>query len=338
MDDTVFVPWNEIDLSADLSWALPADPALVAFMQEQSSGRLDVEDEVSASQLENGDRRLFLESSVDYFVDPVSQIALIMGTLKHSMVNIERPGFVNETRLFYDLCGIRIASAKCDTYHVPRRRLVDLKAIKWYAIKRMLTDGILKAKPGYVYQLNLFRVLMKQPANQELLRAKYPWLTDEDFDVQSMQLTCIPPDMNWLNKKEALKLVSHAEIIPIVVPFLDDEQVLSAYEEKYLKKKEALEKQWAPICTAEERWEKEGGYPLNCAKFCPVLDACRELSAEHGEKHPLDEWEAGNERRAEERAEAKPAALPVKNKKRVVRTPIVPDILQQSFEHQISPQ
>ncbi len=289
------IAWKDINLlSCDLSLFQPADPALLAFIMEQAASREDVDiEEVSASNIEKGVRALLLESTVPYYEPVTRSLAAIMGTMRHSMVNIDRPGFITEIRLPFDdpATGVRLGSAKCDTFHVPSGLLVDLKNIKWYSIKLMLEEGAMGAKKGYVFQMNLFRVLMKDPKNIELVIAKYPWAKPEDLVVKRMQLTCVPPDLNWINKKEALKLVEYPEIIPIEVPVLPDDFVLLEYRTKYLQKQEALQKNWAPLCTQEERWERAPSfYPLKCAQYCPVLDACIAMSEKAGERHPLVAW------------------------------------------------
>lgn len=292
VDGDVKLRWEEIDLNSDLSWAHPADPALVAFAIEQSSGRTDVDpEEVSASQLEKGIRQLYLEATREFYLSLPKSISSIIGTMKHSMINTERPGFVTETRLLFEEDGVRYGSAKCDTFHVPSRKLVDLKNLKWYAIESMIKEGMLTAKPGYAFQTNLFRVLMQKPENQEILFEKYDWLRPEHLDVKIMQLTCVPADLNWQNKKSALKLTPYPEIVPIIVPFIPDHLVLETYKKKYWDLSAAHKTGYAPLCSPQERWEKEGGFPLRCAQYCPVLDFCRQLSSDAGEKHPLDLWE-----------------------------------------------
>ena len=112
-----------------------------------------------------------------------------------------------------------------------------------------------------------------------------------------MALTCVPPDLDAKNKKEAKKLVGgNPSIIRIDVPEIDDETVMTAYREKQEAKIRAFETGYAPLCTPEERWGTEG-FPKKCAFYCPVKDACQELSRNHGERHPLDS------KRTEENAE-----------------------------------
>jgi hypothetical protein len=275
--------WSEIDFVEDEHWLHPADPALVSFIAEQSGERQDVDRyEVSASQLETGVRQMLLQETVDYYVTAASQTASIMGTMKHSMVNVERPGFITETRLWGPY-----GSAKCDTLYVPLKWLVDLKAIGWYKVKQMLQD-VMTHGVGYVYQINLFRVLLKDPANQDVLLAKYPWLKREDIGVERMTLTCVPRDMNYINKKEAAKLIDgNPSIISILVPFVDDDKVLSAYETKQTAKALALNTGTAELCSPEERWQK-GATPVKCKAYCPVVEACMAMSAARGEQHPMD--------------------------------------------------
>jgi hypothetical protein len=286
-DGVTRVRWENLDLTRDLSAFYPADPALLAFIAEQSQTRSELNPrEVSASQLETGIRQLYLQGSREYYVTVDSQIASIMGTMKHSMVNIDRPGFLTELRLFW-----RHGSAQCDTYFVPKRLLVDLKNIKWYSIKKILENGVMREKKGYVYQLNLFRVLMQMPDNWNIIKDTYPSITKEELRVERMQITCIPPDLDYKNKKEARRLVANPAIIPIEIPILPDDQVLSAYTKKAEALGKAFDEGYAPLCTPEERWERsESGAPVKCLSYCPVSEACIALSEARGEKHPIIEY------------------------------------------------
>jgi hypothetical protein len=302
--------------SGDVARFRPSSPAILAYLLSLQHERADVKlDEVSASQYEKGIRQLLLEATTDYYVDPSGELASTMGTKAHAIINQEfDPNFVVETRLVFEEGGVRYGSAKCDTLYVPLGELEDLKTIKWYSIEMMLKEGVVKAKPGYVYQLNLFRVLMKDPANQERILDRYPQFTREQLIVNKMVLQCVPPDLNTVNRKSAEKLVEDPRQVPILVPFLDDDSVLDAYRKKYYEKQDALQRNWAPLCSPDERWQKDFGYPLKCAKFCSVADACRAMSAKAGERHPLDEWEIIKARKAAKaevekaRASKKPAS------------------------------
>ncbi|MGN6187026.1 MAG: hypothetical protein ACTHQM_25605 [Thermoanaerobaculia bacterium] len=291
-------------LSSDpsaLAWCAPASPSIIKYILELASERNDVQDEITASQVKDGIRQIFLEATRDYFVTPSREIASMQGTKTHNLINKNEPGmFFSETRLFYRVAGRVISSAKNDTYHVPTRLLEDLKNVKWYAIRLLIERGPLAAFPGYVYQLNLYRVLMKQPENQALLISRYPWLADFEnaFTVRRMQLLCTPPDMDARNRHEAAKVIDTHSHIPIAIPLLDDDALLRAYTQKFEEKVRAIEADYAPLCTPEEQWQKESGYPLKCAKFCDVADHCRALSAAHGETHPLDTWTAIENRKA----------------------------------------
>ncbi|HEX7831914.1 MAG TPA: hypothetical protein VF787_19820 [Thermoanaerobaculia bacterium] len=117
--------------------------------------------------------------------------------------------------------------------------------------------------------------------------------------MRRMQLLCTPPNMDDPNRKEASKLIDIHTHVPITVPFLDDGEVLRAYEQKYSAKHRALENDYASLCTPVERWQKSSGFPTKCANFCPVLEHCRSFSARHGEKHPLDAWIAKTPSRAD---------------------------------------
>jgi hypothetical protein len=280
---TIRKRFEDIDIAKDYEWLKPADPALIAFVISQANERSDVSsDEVSASQLETGTRALWLQETTDYYETVTGSIASIMGTMKHSMVNVERPGFIMETRLFGPY-----GSAKCDSFFVPLSLLADLKNVKWYKIKMMLERGVVSEAKGYAYQVNLFRILMKMPENQQLLLEKYDWLREEDLVVKKMQLTCVPPDMNYMTKKEAQKLVSDTTVIPIDVPFLKDDVVLDAYARKLDEKLAALAKNYAPLCSPEDRWERNG-FPVKCKSYCAVAEACQQVSKLVGERHPLD--------------------------------------------------
>lgn len=304
-DGTIEKRFEEIDLS-DIGWLYPADdPALIAFLIEQANDRKDVDPSaVSASQLETGVRQLFLQDTTDYYTTPTREIAAVMGTIKHNLINTNRPEFLTELRL----TGPNGESAKCDTYHIPTRRLTDLKTVKWYKVKMMLEQGVMESAPGYVYQLNLFRILMKDPENRYRMRmhaaqAGYPGiLQDTDFDVAEMRLTCIPGDMNASNQKEARKYVTHdPTIFQITVPFLDDAVVLSAYSVKRTTKVDAAETGYAPLCTPEERWESYG-VPKKCLFYCPVANACRAMSYRNNEDHPIDLYRERAPRKATKRA------------------------------------
>lgn len=289
--------WAEVDaslLSGDIEWAQPASPALVAALLDFSTERADVRgDEVSASQFDKGIRALFLEATRPFYVVPDDQIASILGTIKHALINKERPGFITETRLFAPH-----GSAKCDTLYTVNGLLEDLKNIGWYSVKLMLERGALQEKPGYAYQVNLFRVLLKDPKNQEILYNKYSWLKPEHLNVKRMQLTCCPPDVKGPAKKEAKKLLDRFKVIPITVPFIDDDQVLKAYEKKHYELGQAIQDDYAEICSPEERWETQWGYPTKCIDYCPVNDHCLELSEKHGEEHPITAWKNKQLKRA----------------------------------------
>jgi hypothetical protein len=299
--------WKEIEshlqggrYASDLEIPLyPSDPALLAFMVEVSGDRRDVDPaEVSASQLEKGVRRLWLEGTRNFYTVPTREISSIFGTMKHMAVNKDRVGFIAEERLQGP-----DGTAKCDTLYVAGGDglLVDLKNIKTYKVKMMLTGDILKEGMGYVYQVNLWRVLLQIPENRDYLLDKYKaWLRPEQLVVKRQRLTCCPPDLDKKKRQELEKLVSDPDIIPINVPILPDGEVLRAYREKRLGLDRAYGMGYAPLCTPEERWEKFG-YPKACIDgYCPVVSDCRAVSAEYGEEHPIDVWERLRAQRAAE--------------------------------------
>jgi hypothetical protein len=295
-DGTIRKEFKDIDIARDYHWLQPADPALIAYIIELQKERKDVQTgSVSASQIDSGIRELWLRDITPYYQTTTDGVAALMGNIKHSSVNIERENFVTETRLF---SSDGLYSAKCDTYFVPLRLLADLKNVKWYKVKKMLTEGVLRAAKGYAYQLNLFRVLMKEKHNQETLYTKYPWLRKEDFDVKEMQLTCTPPDMDYKNKQEAKKLLgsSNPSVIRIKVPFIADEQIHKEYRLLHAEKELAFKRDYAPLCTPEERWERPPSMaPVKCLSYCPVADTCRAVSKLAGETHPLDAYKERKE-------------------------------------------
>lgn len=314
-DGSIRKTWAEVRadlMSSDpsaLEWSAPASPSIIKYILDLADERTDVKGEITASKVKDGTRQIFLEATREYFVTPSREIASMQGTKTHNLINKDEPGmFFSETRLFYRVNGRLISSAKNDTYHVPSRLLEDLKNVKWYSVRLMIERGPLAASPGYVFQLNLFRVLMKEPENQALLISLYPWLATDAaaFTVKRMQLLCTPPDMDVRNRHEASKIIDVYSHIPIAIPILDDDAVLRAYIEKFDEKTRAVDTGYAPLCSPNERWQKDSGYPLKCAKFCNVAAHCRALSAFHGEEHPLDTWEDIENRKAAACANGRP--------------------------------
>jgi hypothetical protein len=273
--------FEEIDLS-DLRWIYPATPSIVAMVMEDAKSRADVDpNEVSASQFEKSARQMWLETTSEFFETVTGRMGAMMGTIKHAMVNPERPGFIMETRV-----PGPYGSAKNDSFHIASGVLEDLKNVKWYKAKMILTGGVMKEAIGYAMQMNLWRVLAKTDEGFAAIQAKYPDVKHEDINVKKMILTLAPPDLDAPKRKEAEKLIASPELIPYEVPMIEDKEVIQAYGEVYDKKQRALDNDYAPLCTPEERWERNG-FPVRCAKYCPVVEECQKVSELLGEEHPL---------------------------------------------------
>jgi hypothetical protein len=284
--------WPQLDPSVDWKLFYPATPGILAWLKLDSEGRADVNqsETVSASQIGNAPRRLWLETQ-PYYVTVRQLIGAAMGTKAHDIIEKgAKPRQICEMRI-----TVGPLSAKNDLYDIGSRTLEDLKHIGWYALSKILDNGVADPDGGmnYVYQVNLWRILASLPAGLEQIQARHPEVTAEDMKVEKQVLTIIPRDLTGQNKKEASKRnLSNPWCVPIDVPFLPDKQVVDAYMQVVAEKKKAINTASAEICPPEKRWDRGNGYPAMCVEYCPVIENClsQVRSLQGDNYHPADVW------------------------------------------------
>lgn len=294
-DGKIRKTWEQIDPSLDFKTFYPSTPGLLQFIKSDGLyGRQDVEpvNMVSASEAGYGARRLWLQSVFDYYTTVRQNIGGAMGTKAHDIIEKgPKPNQICEMRL-----TVGTLTAKNDLYDIPSKILEDLKHIGWYKLKNILTKGMTHRDGGldYALQVNLWRILAWTDEGLAQIQKVYPDVARDDFKVQNMYLTVIPRDLTGSNKKEAMgtKGLVNPWCVPITVPFLDSKQVVKSYLDLHAAKMKAVETGFAPLCTPEERWERNGGYPAMCVEYCPVVEECimMERQRNGSKSHPADVW------------------------------------------------
>jgi len=262
------VPIGAVDIRSTVKdFGLP--PADVAALVADQSGRGDVRpDQITGSQIGKGARQIYLEDTIDYSQAPARMMAALRGTMRHAMVSCEHNGLLVEQRVVSKSGRF---SMKYDSFVPETGVLRDKKAVGFFKVLLVLKHGVMEAAKDYVFQLNLGAILLRQ--NGQVVKEMYL-----DFEPQGVGKL----EKGELEAKFGIK---DSTFVPVAVPFLDEAQVLDAYEQLYRAKAEARKTGIVPpMCTSEQTW---GG--KRCTQgWCPVAKQCAEIAAERGERHPLN--------------------------------------------------
>lgn len=272
----------------------PASEALLWSLYQLAEDRQRVpSDEITASEIGDPTRMIWLKGTNEYFVKPSSKVHGMMGNLKHANLLRPRKGVWTSLRLEDDL-----GSGELDTFIVRNGLLIDLKNVGAYKAKLILNEGLDKHGWEYLMQLNRYAGLLENPAAQLLQFdeeggvTRTPWmdvLKGKSVQVRKMMLEILPRDVTRQNYASLAKITPVPYIISVDVPRLPVAQVRAAYQAKLAKKRKAFADGHAPICRPEEVWlQDKGKYPARCAEWCPVRDICVAYQQELGEPHYLD--------------------------------------------------
>jgi hypothetical protein len=268
------IPLAEVSMSTTIEdFGLP--PADVAAVIAGVSNRADVDiKQVTASQAGNDARELYLRDTVDYAREPRREMAALMGTMRHSVINCAHDGLQVEKR-YTSKCGR--FSAQIDSYVPATGILRDLKCVGYYKVLMALKGGVEKEARDYVLQLNLAALILQQ----------------NGLPVNEMWLDFRPTGVGWNEKRELESKfgISDATTISRQVPALPARDVWAHYERLWREKTAALETGVAPpMCNEQATWGgKKCWDQKNGFSWCPVAEACAELQRQAGLRHPLDE-------------------------------------------------
>lgn len=303
------VPFAAIDPIRDCA-RFNCSPATLAMLVRQGTDRQDLPDGITASQAGSEIRQLWLQETTDYYTTTDAAMSAFAGTMKHELINVSSEGLIVELR-FVSKRNPRI-SGKIDHAAVVDLDddgtlwvdLYDLKTAKWYSVTLMVKD-VWKNKPDYAWQLSLCAALIEETyaesefAEQYLVAvAHHDLMRELGYDslrgpaiyrvkVRNLYLECIPADSSYQNEAEAKRLGVDFRKVVISVPRKSAEETYAYYEGLLAQKDAAKAAGYAPLC--RNRWSNKTVQDLRCRYFCPVVDACKAVSAARGESHPLVE-------------------------------------------------
>lgn len=297
LDESKQITFDQFEFQPELyaPRLAPATEALLYSLLQLSEDRAAVpSDEITASQIGDPIRMMWLKATNDYFTKPSFSIHGWMGNLKHANLLRHRQGVWTSLRLEDDL-----GSGELDTFIVRSGQLIDLKNVGTYKAKLIKLNGVQSAAWDYCMQINRYASLLENPAasliqtDTEGKVVRTPWievLKGKAIQVRKLTLEIVPRDLSRQNKPGMLKITDVPEIITVDVPRMPNDEVRRVYTSKLRQKRKAFADGHAEICRPEEVWlQGKEKYPARCAEWCPVRDICVAYQKELGEPHYLDE-------------------------------------------------
>lgn len=276
------IPWSDIDPVEDADLFM-CSPATLAHLIRDQGKRTDVKiAQITASQLANGLRYMYLQATQPVYEDPRNLISAFTGTMKHDVTQIsDFDKIMAEYRFVVELDGVQ-HSAKIDhaaevgwddTNQRPLWDLYDLKTGAYYAAKKY-RENPLGDKAEYTWQVNLAAAIIEHRNIATIRNAYIEWY---------------PRDVKRDQRDESIM------IIP--VPRFTAEETFT----KYAERQDGLDNLIAsndpgPICAPEERWEREiwrgprkgETESIRCEDYCAYSNVCLGINQDRNEWHPLD--------------------------------------------------
>jgi hypothetical protein len=295
--------WADIDPVRDAA-LFGCSPATLAGVVKGELSRTGVRNQITASQLGKGVRQAYLERTAETFPTVGKYMSAYMGTIKHAALNQDHPEMIVEKRFHsrdghysgqIDHAAIIDWYVKSDIFWI-ELDVYDLKTGSTYGAKAFAKDPF-GDKSDYAWQINLCADLIEEqgddswsfidPEGPAYLAFLATTLSSSAirFKVRDLFIEWIPRDVKMGE--------DHLAVMRIPVPRKPAHVTRAQFDQLRLGLEEAIQKGYAPPCTPEERWF--GWAPAvrkeinkRCVFYCPYLEACKAMSAQHGETHPVN--------------------------------------------------
>lgn len=149
-------------------------PHLLQVMLDQEKANPHKGNLISVTMLTGGcKRKVFLERTVDYYLEPDRKLPTFRGSLIHELVSQVDPKVAKRSKWLVEehmelpvetKSGAWSLSATIDFYEAARKTIYDLKTLQDYAVNKMITgkeSGTWSPNipDPYVKQLNLYRYM-----------------------------------------------------------------------------------------------------------------------------------------------------------------------------------
>lgn len=240
-------------------------PLLVAMFGKP---RAIVPGHYSTTTLTAPTRLSYLLRTTDYAESPEDAYFRVYGTAIHSVLGDDIDGHLNEVRLSEE-GDADLAGGQFDDYNGDLEILSDLKVVGAYAVEKVMKAGSVTSgeKLEWALQINRYR--------QKLERV--------GLGVKGMAIAMVVRDYNYQHRRKGW-----GHLLQIRVNRISDRWLDRYFRAKQQRLDSAHETGYCPPCKPDERW---GGN--RCRSYCPVVDACRDMSERANEPHPVFGWIGG---------------------------------------------
>ena len=224
-----------------------------------------------------------LERRHDLYVDPLANLWSKWGTIEHAMYEQHpSPGDIVERKLLlkrgehtiagtFDLLE-HLTGDPAIGRHIYQGR--DYKVTSAYGVKKMIADGVYKAKEEYFWQAQIYRLMAEDAEAQELVSTKtmgadtatVRW---KPVHIDNWALVAVSRDYNQRQHG-----VHFGPLELVQVPLLEKHRVENFIRQRLTvwAASELADDEGLPNCTPAETWDGR-----RCADYCAAAPFCHQF-------------------------------------------------------------